>query len=923
MPTLASTSRIAIVIALAALVAACSGGDPDKLLASAKDYLAKHDTKSAEIQLKNALEKAPDMAEARYLLGRTLLENGDVPAAEKELRRARDLKYPAGEVDPPLATAWVRLGQYQQVIDRMSTAEGATPTLTAELKTAMGQAQLGLGKTDLAKEAFAAAQASDPRYAPAILGDVVVMARAGDYKGASAANDKALALAPNLTEALQLKGDILLAQGRVDDAGIAFANLVDKHPQYLAGHWALISVLVRQGKVPEADKALEQLKSVAPKNAKTYYYEALVRVSQRNFAAARDSIQQELALVPDEPVGTLLAAAIDFELHAYERAETTLTKVLSHSANNDFARRLLVATYLQLHQPARALETLKPMLGRIDRDPAMQNVAGEVYLQNGDATAAAEYFEKAVALDPKGVRGRTGLAMTRIALGDTAAGVSELEAAAAADSGVRSDLMLISVALRKKQWDDALSAIAALEKKQPNHPLAPNLRGLALMGKGDLAGARASFDKALTVDPSYFPAVASLARIDLAEKKSDAARKRFEEYIAKNPKSSQAMLALAEVLFGSGAPQTDVLALIDRAIKTNPTEVEPRLALVRQYLRQKEPRKAVLAAQDATTSIPNRPELWEALGQAQQTAGQPGDALTSFRRFAEFAPGSPIPYMRMGELHIAQRDAAAAADDFRHALAIKPDFIDAQKGLAAASMAQGRVADALSAAKDAQRQRPKEAAGFILEGDIYATRQEWSKSVAAYRQAVAVQPATEAAARLHAALVNAGQAADADKAASTWLRDHPKDDAYRFAVAEQATRRKDYATALRYYQQALESEPANAILLNNYAWVAGQANDPHAIEYAERANKIAPNQPRILDTLGALLVAKGDAKRGVELLQQAVSLAPQMSEIRLNLARAYVKTGQAEAAKKELDTLAGLGDKFAQQDEVARLRRGL
>jgi len=93
--------------------------------------------------------------------------------------------------------------------------------------------------------------------------------------------------------------------------------------------------------------------------------------------------------------------------------------------------------------------------------------------------------------------------------------------------------------------------------------------------------------------------------------------------------------------------------------------------------------------------------------------------------------------------------------------------------------------------------------------------------------------------------------------------------------------------------------------------------------YAERANKIAPNQPRILDTLGSLLVAKGDAKRGVELLQQAVSLAPQMSEIRLNLARAYVKAGQAEAAKKELDTLAGLGDKFAQQDEVARLRRGL
>ena len=80
--------------------------------------------------------------------------------------------------------------------------------------------------------------------------------------------------------------------------------------------------------------------------------------------------------------------------------------------------------------------------------------------------------------------------------------------------------------------------------------------------------------------------------------------------------------------------------------------------------------------------------------------------------------------------------------------------------------------------------------------------------------------------------------------ASAWLHDHPADDAFRFALAEEATQRKDYATAIRYYQQALQNAPDNAVLLNNLAWVAGQAKDPHALEYAERANKIAPDQPR-------------------------------------------------------------------------------
>jgi predicted Zn-dependent protease len=47
-------------------------------------------------------------------------------------------------------------------------------------------------------------------------------------------------------------------------------------------------------------------------------------------------------------------------------------------------------------------------------------------------------------------------------------------------------------------------------------------------------------------------------------------------------------------------------------------------------------------------------------------------------------------------------------------------------------------------------------------------------------------------------------------------------------------------------------------VLNNLAWVAGQMKDPKAIEYAEKANKLAPNQPALMDTLAVLLMDKGD-----------------------------------------------------------------
>jgi predicted Zn-dependent protease len=114
------------------------------------------------------------------------------------------------------------------------------------------------------------------------------------------------------------------------------------------------------------------------------------------------------------------------------------------------------------------------------------------------------------------------------------------------------------------------------------------------------------------------------------------------------------------------------------------------------------------------------------------------------------------------------------------------------------------------------------------------------------------------------------------------------------------------------------------VLLNNLAWTLGQTKDPQAIGLAEQANKLAPNQPAIMDTLGTLLVEQGkDVERGLLLLAKAVELAPQAADVRLNYARALLKTGKSAPAKQELETLAKLGDKFPAQAEVAAMLKGL
>ena len=72
-----------------------------------------------------------------------------------------------------------------------------------------------------------------------------------------------------------------------------------------------------------------------------------------------------------------------------------------------------------------------------------------------------------------------------------------------------------------------------------------------------------------------------------------------------------------------------------------------------------------------------------------------------------------------------------------------------------------------------------------------------------------------------------------------------------------------------------------------------------------------------------LLADKGEAAKAVELLRKALSTAPQASAIQLNLAKVLIASGKKDEARKELDALAKMGDKFPSQAEVSQLLKSL
>lgn len=921
MHTLRQATASALLVTL--LLIGCGGENPTALLSSAKESLLKNDHKTAVIQLKNALQKDPQLAEARFLLAKALLEGSDPTGAEVELRKAKDLNYPADEVVPLLARTLLMLGQPEKVTGELAKAELTTPAAKSALQTSIGQAYVMQGKPDQAEAAYAASLAAEPGNPPALIGEARMKAGRGDLPGAVALLDRALEKSPGLHDAWQIKGDLLSAQGDAAGAMLAYRKALEIKPDYLAAHAAIIRQLLAEGKIDDAGAQLASMKQIAANHPQTHYLAAMLAYQKKEYAAARDAILLMLRAVPDNPLGLQLAGLIEYELKAFPQAETYLLKALPQTPPLGVARRVLIASYLQNSQPGKALGILEPVLDKIDKDSNMLALAGQVFLQNGQIDKAGTYFARAAALDPKNPGKRTSLAMVSMAQGDSDAAFRDLEQVAAADPGNRADLALIAAHLQRREIDAALKAIAALEKKQPDDPLTHNLRGTALLGKRDIAGARKSFEKALALNAAYFPAAVNLANLDLVEKKPEEARKRFEAVLVKDPKNVQALLALAELRAKAGGTTEEVAALIGKAVTASPTDPAPRLRLIGLYLSKNETKSALAAGQEALAALPERPEILDAAGRAQQAAGDLNQALATYGKLVAIKPDSPLPYLRMAEIEVAVKNKEAALQNLQKALKVKPDSLDAQRGIMMLELDAGRTKEALDVARDVQRQRPKEAIGYVFEGDAHASKKAWGDAAAAYRAGLKEVGGAELAAKLHSALLAGGNNAEADKFAEAWLKEHAKDARFRLYLAEQATARKDYAGAVRHYRVLLEAQPDNAAVLNNLAWVAGQLKDPKAIDYAEKANKLAPDQPAVMDTLAVILVEKGDSARAVELFKKALELAPQASQIRLNYARALIKVGQKGEARIQLDQLAKLGDKFPAQAAVAELQKGL
>ncbi len=913
---------LAAIATAVVLAAGCSGPSPEGSIQEAAALAAKGDHAAATVTLKAVLAQGKDTAQLRWLLGQSLLASHEPGSASAELKKALEMGHPADEVIPMLARAYLEAGRPEMITRDLAKLPplGSTQARAA-LQAALAEAWGALSDMVKLEHHLQAALALDPKQPHALRTKIRLLAGRGDMAGAKTLLTEALKQHPDDTSLMALNGQFELSAGRMDAATDIFRAVLAKDKAYVNAHVQLISLQLASKQLPEARKQFDAMRTALPRHALTLYMEAQIAFDAGEITRARDLCLALLRASPENGQVLHLAGISEASLGSLVTAQSHLTKALQLEPDDQNLRRNLASVYLRLGQPRTALTVLKPVLDGEQADSSILAVAGQAALQAGDSEAAERHFALALERQPDDKKLRLMSAVATLQRPATAErGLAQLRDLSQQDQTVEADKALAGAYLARRKWDEAIAAMNKALQKAPNDASLHELLGRILAARGDRPAARTSMEKAVSLDANSLSAAIALAQLDLIEGRAKDAAERMRKTVAANPRNHFAAMALADLVARNGGTIDERRTILAETIKVNPTEPEPRVALVELLLDARRNREALSAAEEANSAMQGQPGLLDVLGRAQRATGAFEQAATTFKRAATVSPRSSVPHSRLADLYTSVGDTKSAEVHLRKAVELAPDHGALQSKLVQFLVGSKRQKDALAFARDLQKQLPKLANGHLLEGSLLESAGDTAGAVKAYRAALERQPnRSDAAVTLHKALSRMGRLDEADKFAAQWMSKYPADADFSYQVAKTDMVRGKFSDAEKRLKELVARHPNNVPTLNNLAWLLIHNKKPGALEYARRAAELAPKSAAVLDTLASAQAEAGQVKDAIATQRRALDIEPGNHNLRLNLAKLAIKAGDSATAADELGQLAKLGTAYSEQAEVSRL----
>lgn len=919
-----ATAVFGLSIAACALLAVpqASAKTTEDYIGAARQYLEKGDLTAAEIELRNAEQGSPNVADIRIRLAGVYLRLGDDADAEREAKTGAKLGATEADSLPIIMDAMLHQQKFAEVL-AMAPAGDRDAALESKVRHARGIAYAGLQDFDHALASLQDAvrlDGSAPGPKLSLARTYIALHR---VKDAAPIIDELLAKNPKLVEALQLEAQILLSQGKVDDAMTKLDAALQIDPHYVPAHLARANLYLMHADSANADKDLDPVLAANPKNPVANYMRALEFSQKKDFGKSDEILTNIKPYFPKMVEGYFLEGTVEYMRGNLAGAEDSLRKYVARVPDNPKAIRLLAAIALKQGAPDRAVGYLKPLVDKGPPDAAMLSELGSAYMADHKPELALAQFQAAAALNPNNPQLQTRLAVSEMDAGQGTQGLALLENVYGGQSGAEvAGPVLAMTELRTGHLDKAAEIARALVTKNGSSPVYQTLLGLVSFAQHDYKGAEAAFRTVVEHNPDFAPATQNLAQVYLATGRRDDAKAAYEALAARKPNDPAPLLALADLSMAGGDLKS-AHDYINRARSAAPNDPKPSIKLIDLYLQEKDYQNAKSVASGLLAPFPSDPGVLDAEARVQLATGDPAGAAATYARATAAAPKSAAIRDRYLAALLASKNYPAAQDVLSKALAADPNNIKIKADLIRVAAQIGGLDAGIAKAHEFAAQDPKNPAYDIVIAGLYEAANRGPDAIALLEKSGGPDKPEPVMLTLAQLYLRAGEPAKAETLLKARLDKEPKDLAARLALANQYLQQKQYDQAIQQYELLVAQSPNEVAALNNLAWLYQQKGDvAKARQMAERAVAASPQNAAIADTLGWIIEAQGDNSEALKYLKMAGETSKD-PEIQYHLAVALQKNGQSADAKALLQSILRSDVNFSSKPDAEKLLQQL
>jgi tetratricopeptide (TPR) repeat protein len=237
---------------------------------------------------------------AYTVVGNALIEEGKLPEAIEECRRALQISPEYPEAHNTLGNIHAKQEKYDEAIADYRAAVQADPNYP--------DAHNGLSSALLKKGAFVEAEAEarealrlTPMHLPALFSLATALHNQGKLDQAAEYYHRILELKPDLYTPRRYLGNIFVAQGKPDQAIAEDIMALKIRPQDADTRVVLGIVLLDKNRIDEATAQFLEAAKLQPTNAIANYQLALIHQSRKETSAAIDCYHKALKAQPDWP----------------------------------------------------------------------------------------------------------------------------------------------------------------------------------------------------------------------------------------------------------------------------------------------------------------------------------------------------------------------------------------------------------------------------------------------------------------------------------------------------------------------------------------------------------------------------------------------------------------------------------------------